>query len=154
MELVSRRILVDPPLTLGPIRDERMFRDILRLKHQPVEELTEYLAVQNPGAGRHAMRTMSEMWHRASDGVVEDLLSNPTHYYEMARELRNIESPTLLMQADPAKGAVLEDDNIRGALSLLPRGSAVTVPGAGHAIHASKPVEFVATIERFTQESW
>jgi pimeloyl-ACP methyl ester carboxylesterase len=154
IELVSRRILVDPPLTLGAIRDERMFRDILRLKHEPVEELTHYLAVLNPGAGQHAMRTMSEMWHRASDGVIEDLLTHPNDYYEMTRELRNVESPTLLMQADPAKGAVLQDDNIRRVLSLLPRGSAVTVPGAGHAIHAFKPLEFAATIERFTAETW
>jgi pimeloyl-ACP methyl ester carboxylesterase len=149
-ELVSRRILVDPPLTLGPIRDEQMFRDILRLKHRPVEELRDYLAHLNPGAGQHAMRMMSEMWHRASDGVIEDLLADPTGYYDMERELRNIESPTLLMQADPTKGAVLEDKNVRRVLSLLPHGAAVTVPGAGHAIHAYKPAEFVEIVERFT----
>jgi pimeloyl-ACP methyl ester carboxylesterase len=151
VELVSHRVLVDPPLTLGPIRDERMFRDILKLKHQPVEELARYLTVLNPGAGQHAMRTMSEMWHRASNGVIEDMLADPTGYYGMERELRNIKSPTLLMQADQMKGAVLKDDDARKALTLLPHGAIVTVSGAGHAIHASKPAEFVSIVERFTE---
>jgi pimeloyl-ACP methyl ester carboxylesterase len=152
VELVSHRVLVDPPLTLGPIRDERMFRDILKLKHEPVEQLARYLSELNPGAGQHAMRTMSEMWHRASDGVIEELLANPRGYYEMERELRNIESPTLLLQADPTMGQVLSDDNARKVLRLLPHGTAITIEGAGHAIHAYKPAEFASIVERFAQE--
>jgi N-formylmaleamate deformylase len=149
IEMVSHRVLVDPPLTLGPIRDERMFRDILTLKHEPEEVLAHYLAVLNPGAGQHAMRTMSEMWHRASDAVIEELLSDPDSYYEMDRELRNIESPTLLIQADPARGAVLRDVDIQAALDRLPRGASVTVAGAGHAVHAFKPAQFVSIVEQF-----
>jgi pimeloyl-ACP methyl ester carboxylesterase len=149
-ELVSHRVLVDPPLTFGPIRDEAMFRDILTLKHEPVEVLAHYLSVLNPGAGQHAMRMMSEMWHRASDAVINELLSNPNAYYEMERELRNIESPTLLMQADPARGGILRDVDIRRSLDLLPHGATITVSGAGHAIHAFKPDEFATMVERFS----
>ena len=149
VELVSHRVLVDPPLTLGPIRDETMFRTILTLKHEPVDALALYLSTVNPGAGQHAMRMMSEMWHRASDAVIEELLANPNSYYEMDRELRNIESPTLLIQADPARGAVLRDVDIRRALERLPHGATVTVAGAGHAVHAFKPAEFVSIVERF-----
>jgi pimeloyl-ACP methyl ester carboxylesterase len=149
IEMVSHRVLVDPPLTLGPIRDESMFRDILMLKHEPEEILAHYLSVLNPGAGQHAMRMMSEMWHRTSDVVIEELLSDPDSYYEMDRELRNIESPTLLIQADPGRGAVLRDVDIQRALQRLPRGASVTVADAGHAVHAFKPAEFVSIVERF-----
>ncbi len=151
IELVSHRVFVDPPLTLGPIRDERMFRDILVLKHEPVEALAHYLAASNPGAGQHATRMMSEMWHRAADAVIQELLENPDTYYEMERALRNIESPTLLIQADPAKGAVLREIDIQRALELLPHGESITIPGAGHAVHAFKPAEFVSIVERFSQ---
>jgi pimeloyl-ACP methyl ester carboxylesterase len=150
IELVSHRVLVDPPLTLGPIRDEKMFRDILILKHEPVGVLAEYLSASNPGAGQHAMRMMSEMWHRASDAVIEELLSNPESYYEMERELRNIESPTLLIQADPERGAVLREIDIQRALALLPHGESITITGAGHAVHAFKPAEFVSIVEHFS----
>lgn len=153
IELVSHRVLVDPPLTSGPIRDRGMFEDILRLKHEPNEVLTRYLTELNPGAGQHLMRTMSEMWHRASDGVIQDMLADPGGYFRLERELRNVESPTLLMQADPAKGAVLTHEQAMNALSLLPRGTFLTVSDAGHAIHAFKPAEFVAIVTRFTEET-
>lgn len=153
LELVSHRVLVDPPLTLGPIRDAGMLRDILRLKHEPIEALARYLTVLNPGAGQYLMRTMSEMWHRASDGIIEEMLADATGYYKMERELRNIESPTLLLQADSAKGAVLADDDARRVLTLLRHGTKVMVTGAGHAIHAFKPAEFVSLVERFVAET-
>lgn len=151
IDLVSHRVFVDPPLTLGPIRDEGMFRDILVLKHEPVEVLARYLADVNPGAGQHATRMMSEMWHRAADAVIQELLSNPDAYYEMERELRNIESPTLLIQADPARGAVLREIDIRRALELLPHGESITIRGAGHAVHAFKPAKFASIVERFSR---
>lgn len=152
IELVSHRVFVDPPLTLGPIRDEGMFRDILVLKHESVEALARYLAASNPGAGVRATHMMSEMWHRASDAVIEELLSNPDSYYEMERELRNIESPTLLIQADPARGAVLREVDIHRALELLPHGESITIPGSGHAVHAFRPAEFVSLVERFSRK--
>jgi len=72
-DIVSHRVLVDPPFTGGPIRDPDMFRDILRLKHAPVAALASYLAQYNPGAGKFLLRSMSEMWHEAADGVIEDI---------------------------------------------------------------------------------
>ena len=150
IEMVSHRVLVDPPLTLGPIHDEQMLRAILLLKHQPETELARYLFERNPGIGRHLATVMSQMWHNAADGVIEEMLASPHEYYRMDRELRNVESPTLLMQADPTRDAVLSAEKAHAVIKLLPHGELVTVRGAGHAIHAFKPAEFVSLVERFT----
>jgi pimeloyl-ACP methyl ester carboxylesterase len=56
----------------------------------------------------------------------------------------------LIMQADPRYGGVLADAQARAALSRLPRGSLQFVPGAGHAIHATRPVEFTRLLLDFT----
>lgn len=146
VDIISHRVLVDPPMTGGPIRDQDMFEAILRLKHEVPSILADYLGRWNPGAGRFLLRTMSEMWHEAADGVIEDMLDDPDHYYAIGPALRTNESPTLLMQADPTIGAVLTSQEARRALLQLHHGSLVTVPGAGHAIHAYKPAEFVQIV--------
>lgn len=95
------------------------------------------------------MTAMSEMWHRAADGVIEDMLSQSETYFDVKAALTADEAPTLLMAADPALDASLRPDEAKRALDLLPRGSLVTVAGAAHAIHAAKPLEFVRLVEDF-----
>lgn len=150
VDVVSHRVLVDPPLTGGPIRDERMFRDILRLKHEPVPALADYLAAKNPGTGRYLLTAMSEMWHEAADGVIGDMLARPHDYYNIRRAMLANESPTLLLQADPHLGGVLQDDEAQRALALLARGRLERFEGAGHAIHAYQPARFTDVIRSFT----
>lgn len=149
VELVARRVLVDPPLTFGPLPDVKMMQEIAALKHEPVETLAAYLRQHNPGVGQHLLRTMSEMWHQAADGVVEEMLAHPDDFYASEREVQYVESPTLLLQADPQRDAVLTDSDACRALALLPHGTLVRVAGAGHAIHAHRPAEFVALVEHF-----
>jgi len=150
-DLVSHYVLVDPPLTGGPIRDAAVFRRILELKHRPPEALARFLGENNPGAGLFLLRSMSEMWHEAADGVIQDMLDRPANYYAIDANLRAIESPTLLLQADPAHGAVLTDADALRTLQLLRQGSLTRVAGAGHAIHAHAPVEFVRLLTEFTE---
>jgi pimeloyl-ACP methyl ester carboxylesterase len=149
VDLVSHRVLVDPPLTGGPVRDPDMFAAILSLKRDPVPRLAEYLATSNPGAGRHYLTIMSEMWHNASDGVITDMLDRSQDYFDLDAALLADEAPTLLLQADPAMSPSLTTENARRTLELLPHGSLYTVEGAGHAIHAYRPAEFVDLVRRF-----
>jgi pimeloyl-ACP methyl ester carboxylesterase len=149
VDMVGYRVLVDPPMTGGSIRDREMYETILELKREPVPALADFLGASNPGAGRFLLETMSQMWHEAADGVIEDMLADPDRYFAIGPALRANESQTLLMQADPTMGAVLTAEWARQALQLLPHGSLVTVLGAGHAIHAYKPAEFVQIILDF-----
>lgn len=148
-DVVAYRVLVDPPLTGGPASDLEMFRRILELKHGPVRALTDYLAAFNPHTSSFLLQTMSEMWHEASDGVIEDVLEHPEDYNDVDAALRLDSSPTLLMQADPSMGGVLSDEQAQRARHLLSNGSLLKFPGAGHAIHAFGPKEFVEAIVHF-----
>jgi pimeloyl-ACP methyl ester carboxylesterase len=145
-DLVTHRVLVDPPLTGGPVRDPDMFRTILRLKGGETSLLADYLLDQNPGIGRHLSRVMAEMWDRAGEGVILDMLDDSSHYFDIAPALTAIDAPTLILQAEEDMGSVLSDQQIEAALRLLPHGRARKVAGAGHAIHAYKPAEFVQSI--------
>lgn len=148
-DVVSHRVLVDPPLTGGPLRDVEIFRRILQLKHEPVSVLADYLARFNPKTSRFLLKTMAEMWHEASDGVIEDMLARPQDYNDVDAALRLNSGPTMLMQADPALGGVLSNARADRALRLLNDGSLLKFPGAGHAIHAFRPKEFAEALVRF-----
>jgi pimeloyl-ACP methyl ester carboxylesterase len=52
--------------------------------------------------------------------------------YDAPRLLRRIKCPTLLLQADPARGAHMDDLAVRRALTLLDAGQHVRVTGVGH----------------------
>lgn len=148
-DIVRGRVLVDPPITGGPTRDPEMLRTILELKHKPSGALTDYLQAQNPGAGRLYVEAMSEMWHRSADGVIVDVLDNADSYWNIEPALRWNTAPTLILRADPNRGGVLTDIEARRAINILPRGNLIYVPGAGHAIHADKPVEFTNILLHF-----
>lgn len=148
-DIVRGRVLVDPPITGGPTRDPEMLRTILELKHEPSGALADYLQAQNPGAGRLYVEAMSDMWHRAADGVIVDVLDNADTYWNIEPALRWNTAPTLILRADPNRGGVLTDVEARRAINILPRGNLIYVPGAGHAIHADKPVEFTNILLRF-----
>jgi 3-oxoadipate enol-lactonase len=150
-DVVGHRVLVDPPMTGGPVRDPGTFQAILRLKKEPVPALIEFLRASNPGAGQHLLRSMSEMWHEAADGVIEEMLAHADDYFAIDGALRANDAPTLLLQADPAMGASLTAEGARRGLALLSHGSHRVVHGAGHAIHATKPEEFTSIILDFSK---
>ncbi len=149
-DIVHARVLVDPPITGGPTRDPEMLRTILDLKHQPIDKLAGYLQGQNPGAGRLYLQAMSQMWHEAADGVIVDVLDDVDRYWNIEPALRWNTAPTLILRADPDRGGVLTDIEASRAVNLLQQGKLVYIPGAGHAIHADKPEEFVDLLLDFT----
>jgi pimeloyl-ACP methyl ester carboxylesterase len=152
-DIVAQRILVDPPLTGGPVRDPEGFREILALKQQSPVALAEYLQRGDPSIGRDLARTMAEMWHESADGVITEMLAHSDDYFAVDEALRADESPTLLLQADPGLDPTLTTRDAEHALALLPRGEALVVPGARHAIHASRPDEFVRLVLDFSHRT-
>ena len=149
LDVVAGRVLVDPPFTGGPLRDAGMLETIFRLKHESREALAAYLSSINPGIGRFLADTMAEMWRVSADGVIQDALEGRDSYFSVDGSLAATESPTLIMQADRALGGVLTDRQAQHALDLLPRGRLLPMPGAGHAIHATRPVEFAGALLNF-----
>ncbi len=149
VDMVSHKILVDPPLTSGPVADPDTLRTILDLKHRPSDQLAAFLAQSNPGVGQFLAGMMAEMWRASADGVIEAALADLQGYFAIDSALEATEQPVLLLQADRDRGQSLSDGNAERALRLLPRGTLVHVPGSGHAIHATNPAEFARLITDF-----
>lgn len=150
-DMVSHKVLVDPPLTGGPLRDPDTFRTILKLKHGETGPLADYLQESNPGVGRFLAEMMAQMWQESTDGVIETPLSDLQHYFAIDPALEATEQPVLLMQADRERGQALSDADAERTLQLLPRGTLVRVSGSGHAIHATNPAGFAELVHDFVE---
>jgi pimeloyl-ACP methyl ester carboxylesterase len=151
LDMAAAKVLVDPPLTGGPVRDPETFRTIGRLKRDDPAALPGYLQATNPGIGRFLAEMMAEMWQEAAPAVIGDMLASADSYFDIDSSLSTTEQPTLILQADRDRGGVLTDQQAARAISLLPNGTLTRVPGAGHAIHATNPAEFVNLVTDFAQ---
>jgi pimeloyl-ACP methyl ester carboxylesterase len=60
--------------------------------------------------------------------------------------LRNISVETLVVAADPSLDAALGPEAADHVASILQNGRILTIPGARHAVHASKPRELVRAV--------
>lgn len=153
LDMAAAKVLVDPPLTGGPVRDPETFRTIGRLKHDDPGALAAYMQATNPGTGARLAETMAEMWQEAAPGVIEDVLADGDRYFDIDSSLRTTDQPTLIMQADAEHGSVLTEQQAARVLRLLPHGILTHVPGSGHAIHATNPAQFVELVTDFAQNS-
>lgn len=72
---------------------------------------------------------------------------------DLDASLAKIECPTLLIQADPAAGGSLPDEDVQAVLKLLKRGSHRFATGAGHLIHRDRPAEMASIIKDWLREN-
>lgn len=68
---------------------------------------------------------------------------------DLASAARDVECPILLLQADPAMGAALTQEDINIVLANAPNACLIKVPGVGHNIHDEKPADFLMAIDTF-----
>jgi pimeloyl-ACP methyl ester carboxylesterase len=69
--------------------------------------------------------------------------------YNMDKVLKQVTCPTLLLQADPALGGLVDDELADHAMALLPQGRLASIPGARHAILQSQPEAAMQAIIKF-----
>jgi pimeloyl-ACP methyl ester carboxylesterase len=60
--------------------------------------------------------------------------------YNMDAVLEQVACPTLLLQANPALGGLVDDELAGHAMALLPQGTLVSIPEARHDIYRSQPL--------------
>ncbi len=78
---------------------------------------------------------------RLDPGVLEAVLEGPDFMlrgYEPETLLPAISCPVLLLQADPASGGVLRDEEVEMGQRLLPTSSHVRLLGIGHELHGPR----------------
>ena len=90
--------------------------------------------------------------HLLDPGMLGAVLEGPDVMlagYDPEILLPKIACPVLLLQADPARGGLLRDEEVARGLRLLPRGSHVRLTGIGHELHGP-PSQVPAVLEAIT----
>lgn len=145
--LVTRLVLVDPPLDAGEDRVD--MQTTFGLRNSLPGELEAHLRRIYPGLSEMAVAALAGQFRIASDAAFEAMLAAPAGHPEGRQAAGDVQAPTLVVQADPAHGGILGDDAARDLMSALPAGQLVQIPGASHAVHASRPRELAEALLAF-----
>lgn len=147
---VSALVLVDPPLDRE--RRNRDVPEVYSLRKQPAPVLEEYLLSTNPGGGWLLAASLAAQFRAAADEAFEVFLDAPPGNPELWALAPKIQAPTLVVQGDPAHGALLGDTPAAAFTALLPHGRHVKIPGSTHAVHASQPAALAQAVRQFLAE--
>ncbi len=150
-DLVSALILVDPPLDASLASPG--VAQVYRLRHAPPGELEAYLLDSPLGGGTLLAQALAALYRQAADAAFETLLASAPGHPETWAQAQRLQPPTLVLQADPARGGVLGDAAAHAFATALPHGRLLHVPSARHAMHASHPAEVAAAVLQFLGRS-
>jgi pimeloyl-ACP methyl ester carboxylesterase len=148
-ELMSKVILVDPPF--DPDRSREQIEAVEKLRHAEPGALEAELMRREPGMGDLYAKAIATLYRTAADGTFHAVLRSEPGFPAIAAGLGNIKVETLIVAADPSLDAALGAEAAERAASTLPNGRLVTIPGARHAVHASKPREFARIVREFLE---
>lgn len=149
-ELVSRLILLDPPF--DPARPRDRLELFERLRHEGPGVLEAELRRREPGMGNLYAQAMANLFRSAADGAFQAVIRAEPGFPAVVAALSNVQAETLVVAADPSLDAALGPEAAERVVSALPRGRLLTLPGATHAVHASKPRELVSAVAAFVRE--
>ncbi len=157
LSTVSKRVLVDPPLTTRPGPSRELFHHILAIKSKGIGEdeerveLSRALLIDNPSIGGLQLKYLTETWLAVAPGVLTEMLKGSQNGWMAVLEphLSTIDSPVLIMRANPELGGVLSEASARRASAALSEARIEYFERAGHAIHGTQPVAFVDSLLRF-----
>ena len=149
-ELVPKLILLDPPF--DPDRRGDLIETVDRLRREPAGVLEYELQRREPRMSDTYARAMATLFRTAADGAFAAVLRAEAGYPGVVAQLPNVQAPTLVVAADPALDAAIGPEVAERVTASLPNGRLLTIPGAAHAIHASKPRELAQAIARFLRE--
>lgn len=148
-ELLGKLILVDPPF--DPNRSREHIEVVERLRHGGPGVLEDELLRREPGMGDLYAKALADLYRTAADGAFQAALRTEPGFPSVVGMLRNIQAETLLIAADPALGAAMSAEAAQSVVDALPHGTLLTIPGARHAVHASKPREFAKAVAEFVR---
>jgi pimeloyl-ACP methyl ester carboxylesterase len=123
----------------------------LLLESQDEGTLAELLPQRVPGAAAREDATLASRLAQLDPDVLRmSYDSSLMDSFDIDAAAAQIQCPTLLVQADPASGGSLADEDAAAVLALLARGSHQFVAGAGHNIHQERPAALIAIIGHWT----
>src|SRR5262249_39958607 len=147
--LMSKLILVDPPFDATRPRDH--IETVQRLRHAEPGALEAELMRREPGMGELYAKALASLYRTAADGTFLAVLRSEMGFPAAVAALSGIRIPTLVIAADPTLDAALGAEAAERVAGLLPNGRLLTIRGARHAVHASKPREFARAVREFLE---
>ncbi|MCC6175379.1 MAG: alpha/beta hydrolase [Chloroflexi bacterium] len=146
-ELVSKLILLDPPF--DPSRPRGHIETVERLRHEAPGALEAELMHREPGMSEAYARAMANLYRTAADGTFHVVVRAEPGFPATVAALAHVRAPTLLVAADPSLDGALGWDVASEIVTTIPDGRLLTLPGARHAVHASKPRELARAVLDF-----
>jgi pimeloyl-ACP methyl ester carboxylesterase len=143
-ELMAKVVLIDPPFDASRPREH--IATVEKLRHAEPGALEAELMRREPGMGDLYAKALASLYRAAADGTFHAVLRGEPGFPAAVAALPNITIETLVVAADPRLDAALGPEAAEHVASLLPHGRLLTIPGARHAVHASKPRELVQAI--------
>ncbi|MFN8633081.1 MAG: alpha/beta hydrolase [Chloroflexota bacterium] len=148
-ELMTKLILVDPPFDAS--RPRERLGVVERLRHAEPGALEAELMRLEPGISELYAKAIASLYRAAADGAFQAVLRAEPGFPAAVAALPNIKVETLVVAADPALDAALGAEVAERIGSQLQHGRVLTIPGARHAVHASKPREFARAVREFLE---
>jgi pimeloyl-ACP methyl ester carboxylesterase len=148
-ELMAKVILIDPPFDASRSRDH--IATVEKLRHAEPGALEAELMRREPGMGELYAKALASLYRTAADGAFSAVLRAEPGFPAAVAALSNISIETMVVAADPRLDAALGAEAAEHVGSLLPHGKLLTIPGARHAVHASKPRELARAVREFLE---
>lgn len=159
---VKACIVVEPPLHLqhtplknlpnGPYETFKQIVEIITA-HQTPEAIERHLVKYLSRDDAETRHVRAEVLSQLDPEALVLWLENQALFgLNLDALLRQIECPTLLIQGNPQRGAALFDEDAERALTLLRRGSRVSIPEGGHMLHHSHPEAVANALNGFCDQ--
>ncbi|HEX9019385.1 MAG TPA: alpha/beta hydrolase [Anaerolineaceae bacterium] len=158
-EFLSGVVLEDPPLIVqrgGPTMDRYLgyFNWALQAKRstQSLEEIFSLIQRENPDAPAEQLTVWTENIYHTDTVYLEALTVDPTapaRGLDYPQAMRDIACPILLLQADPARSGVLEEQDLDMFIENARSLDLVYFPGVGHQINAERTGQVLDLLRMF-----
>ena len=140
-----RLILLDPALELGDATREQVLENQRQGHlHQGVEDIR----VANPHWHPLDVELKVQAHKQASLCALEQAVFD-NDPWNVTEEATALSTPTHVIGADPAQGAMFCNDYAKRMVEANPRMTYEVIEGAGHSVHRDKPAETIDAILRY-----
>jgi N-formylmaleamate deformylase len=153
--LVRALVLEDPPWREPEPEKEGQPRPrpmdwILRLEKLSVEELIADCRKDNPAWQEAEFRPWAESKKQFDYNFLQTLRGNP--FQDWQKVFQAIRCPTLLITANPAKGAIVPPGTAQKIAAMNSHIKVVRIPRAGHNIRRENYQKYIKAVRSFLKE--
>ena len=156
-EIVRAAVLEEPLYSHNGtrIKDFAVYSSLLAFQEAMAvsntsEGITIALKRARPNWPEALLQSKAECLSKLDSEVLNAIVDGRhTHGYDTEDLLPRIESPMLIIQGNPSRGGLLNDDEAEHMASLIDNCTLVQMPGDGHEPHSRQPGEFVKVAKAF-----